>query len=138
LAASIYGEAGGQFSQTLTFTNVSHRTCRISGWPRLAAVYGADTTGSVRTRRVIQSSRPPFEPIVLRHRSAVSFDLYGADWNAVANRPCPRTSAIAVIPPNGTSAVRVALKIPGCRFGFHIAPLVAGRTDRESWSVVWR
>jgi uncharacterized protein DUF4232 len=133
-AASFYGEAGGQFTQTLTLTNVSRHACRISGWPRLAAVNG---TGRVGTRRVIQSSTPPFKPLPLRPGGAASFDLYGADWNAIANRPCPSTNAISVIPPGGISAVRVALKIPNCPFGFDIAPLVAGRTDRDSWSVVW-
>jgi hypothetical protein len=139
LAATFYGEAGGAFIQTLTFTNVSRRGCSMAGWPRVEI----ETAGGLarpRVRRVVQGNpnAPPFARVRLRSRGAASFDLYGADWNAVRNRACPKTSALRVAPPAGGAPLVVRVAVPACPGGFELAPVVPGRVDRAAWSTVWR
>jgi hypothetical protein len=139
LAASFYGVAAGQFIQTFTFTNMSRRVCRMAGWPSLEIEVGSRRPVAVRTRRVVQGSpnARPFVSVLLRARGAASFNVYGADWDFRRNRSCPLTTVALVTPPAGGAALRVGVRIPNCPVGFEIAPLIAGRTDRQSWSFVW-
>jgi hypothetical protein len=139
LAASFYGEAGGQFIQTFTFTNIARRVCRMAGWPTLEIEVGSHRQIPVRTRRVVQGplNARPFASVLLRASGAASFDVYGADWDFSRNRSCPRATAARVTPPGGAAALRVGVRIPNCPSGFLIAPLIAGRTDHQSWSFVW-
>jgi hypothetical protein len=75
--------------------------------------------------------------VLLRARGAASFDVYGADWDFSRNRSCPSATAAFVTPPAGSAALRVRVRIPNCPGGFYIAPVIAGPTDRQSWSFVW-
>jgi hypothetical protein len=138
LAASFYGEAAGQFVQTFTFMNVGHSVCQLRGWPSLELTSKSGRPVSVRSRRVVQGapSARPFRTVVLRRRGAASFDVYGADWNFRANRPCSHTTAIFVTPPGDRSMLLVAVKMPNCGL-FDVAPVIAGKTDRHAWSRVW-
>jgi len=140
LAASFYGEAGGQFIQTFTFTNISRRVCHMEGWPSLEIEVGSRHPVPVRTRRVVQGPlrARPFASVLLRAHGAASFDVYGADWDFLRNRSCPQATAALVTPAGGSGALRVGVRIPNCPGGFLIAPVIAGRTDRQSWSFVWR
>ena len=61
--------------------------------------------------------------------------MYGSDWDFRAYHACPATTAVFVSPP-GASALSVNVKMPNCG-AFYIAPIIAGKTDRQSWSVVW-
>lgn len=139
LAASFYGEAGGQFSQTFTFTNLGDSACRMRGWPTLQVRTPSGRVASVRSIRVVQgaSTTHPFRTVVLRPSGAASFDVYGADWDFRANRACPQTRAIFVLPPGAGGRLVAAVSLPNCG-GFFVAPVIAGKTDRQSWSVVWR
>jgi len=140
LAASFYGVATGQFLQTFTFTNTSGRVCRIAGWPSLEIEVGYRRPVPVRTRRVVQGRlrARPFSSVLLRARGSASFDVYGADWDFVRNRSCPLATAALVTLPGSGAPIRVRVRIPNCRGGFGVAPVVAGRTDRRSWSFVWQ
>jgi hypothetical protein len=140
LAASFYGEAGGQFIQTFTFTNISQRVCRMEGWPSLEVEDVSHRPVPVRTRRVVQGQlgTRPFASVFLRARGAASFDVYGADWDFLRNRSCPRATAALITPAGGSAALRVSVRIPDCPGGFDIAPVFAGRIDRESWSLLWK
>jgi hypothetical protein len=140
LAANFYGKAGGQFIQTFTFVNISRRVCRMAGWPSLKIEDASHRPVPVRTQRVVQGplSARPFVSVLLRARGAASFNVYGADWDFRRNRSCPLTSAALVTPAGGGTALRVGVRIPMCPGGFEIAPLIAGRRDRGSWSFVWR
>jgi uncharacterized protein DUF4232 len=139
LAATFYGEAGGQFIQTFTLTNASRQACSLSGWPRVAVESRSGHPKRTSFRRVIQGSPTarPFRTVVLRPRAAGAFDVYGADWNHVADKPCPRTSAVRITPPDARSAVSAAVKMPNCGL-LYVAPVIAGKIDRQSWSVVRR
>ena len=139
IAASFYGEAGGQFIQTFTFTNTSRRICRIGGWPSLEIEVALHRPVPVRTRRVVQGPlrARPFAGVLLRARGAASFDVYGADWDLSRNRSCPLATTALVTPPAGRAALRVAVRIPNCPGGFYIAPVIGGSTDHQSWSFIW-
>jgi hypothetical protein len=138
LAATFYSEAGGQFIQTFTFTNGSRRACSLRGWPRIEVASRSGRPMRTSSRRVIQgsSTASPFRTVVLRPRAASAFDVYGADWNHAADKPCPRTSAALITPPGAGSAISVAVKMPNCGL-LYVAPVIAGKIDRQSWSVVW-
>ena len=137
LVASRYGEAGGSFIQTFVFTNAGGAPCRLAGWPSIALRTESGRAGRVRAIRVVQGApkAPPFRPVTLEPGGAASFDLFGADWNVRLNRACSKTSGLFVVPP-GARRIPVSVAIPDCG-GFFVAPIVAGRTDRDAWSVVW-
>ena len=133
-----YREAGGAYSQTFTFHNVSDTACRLGGWPIFQAVDARGLPSATRIERVRQGA--PYAPawtwIALSPRHAASFDVYGADWDAVHNSACPKTSAVLITPPGDMSHVSVNVKIPACEVSFDVAPVVAGSTDPQSWSEV--
>jgi Protein of unknown function (DUF4232) len=139
LAKGTYGEAALQFRQTLTLRNVSSRACELGGWPNVRVKDERLRVVAVRTVRVVQGSpnAPPFRVVTLRPGGAASFNVYGPDWNAAANRECRKTSAILVRPPGARATLDVRVRIPSCG-PFYIAPLIAGRRDRNSWSFVWK
>lgn len=130
---TFYGVALGSFVQTFTFTNASHRACALAGWPRLAL----ENRSRVTTRRVRQGAptAPAFRTVVLRPRGVASFDVYGEDWNHQEDKPCPKTTRIRITPPGARSALSVAVKMPNCGL-FLVAPVIAGKTDRQAWSMV--
>jgi Protein of unknown function (DUF4232) len=122
LVAGFQGAAAGQFIQTFTFVNRSQRTCTLFGWPRLIGI---------PARRVVQSKK--VVRVIVRPGRAASFDVFGADWNQVANRPCPTTRVVRVIPPGSRTSLSVMVRMPNCE-GHYTAPVVAGRVDRDAWS----
>ena len=138
LVASFYGEGLGQFTQTFTLTNVGRVPCRLAGWPGIRLSVGSGRAASVPTIRVVQGSpsAPPFRTVVLDPSGgAASFDLFGGDFNSKADRGCPKTKALFVTPPRASS-MPIAVVVPNCG-GFYVAPIIAGKTDRNAWSTVW-
>jgi hypothetical protein len=138
LVASFYGEAVGSFMQTFTFTNASQQKCQLRGWPSLKLETKSRHPVPVALRRVRQSTPPAPASMtaVLAAGGAASFDVYGADWNHGANRSCPETTTVLIAPPGNHATLSVAVRMPNCGL-VYIAPLIAGRTDHQSWSVVW-
>ena len=139
LTAGHYGEAGGQFIQTFTFTNITPTRCRLGGWPGFQLADASGHLARTETRRVRQNAPPAaaWRPVVLAPHGAASFDVFGADFDVVRNVSCPKTYAAAILAPNDTSRMSVRVQIPECG-AFYIAPLIAGRTDRAAWSFVVR
>ena len=101
LRASFYGEAGGQFVQTFTATSAGTTRCRLEGWPTLRLRNASGRTEAAPSIRVVQGrpSSQPFGTVTLQPGGAASFDVFGADFNAVANRACPKTHALLVALP---------------------------------------
>lgn len=137
LRAGLYGEAGGQFMQTFTATNSGARSCRVAGWPNIQTTSPSGRNEAAPSIRVVQGrpSSHPFVTVTIKPGGAASFDLFGADWDALANRACPKTHALAISLP-GVRPLPVTVALPFCG-PFYVAPLVAGKSDRESWSGVW-
>jgi hypothetical protein len=138
VAATDYGEALGSFLQTFTFTNASRQTCSLRGWPSLEVERRSGRSLPVRSWQVRQGgpTTPAFHTVVIRARGAASFDVYGEDWDHTANKPCPQTRRVLITPPGTRSALSARVKMPNCGF-FEIAPVIAGKKDRQWWSVVW-
>ena len=123
--------------RTFTFTNASSSTCWLRGWPSFQVKGAGGKPTAVSTVRVRQTvpPAPALLTVVLRRGGTASFDVYGADWNPVANQPCPQTSALSVTPPGDSSALLVAVRILDCH-SFEVAPVVGGSKDRQAWSRV--
>ena len=137
LRPALYGEAGGQFTQTFTATNDGSADCSLAGWPTLRLKSRSGKVGAARSIRVVQGNRSskPFETVVVHPGGAASFDVFGADWDLLANRACPKTHGLLITLP-GVAPLSVTVALPYCS-PFYIAPIVAGRTDRDAWSAVW-
>lgn len=137
LRPTLHGEAGGQFMQTFTLTNVGANACRLAGWPVLRGVDVSGHTEPAPSIRVVQGkpAAKPFDTVVVRPGKLAAFDIFGADYDALANRACPKTRAFLVGAP-GVAPSRVRVALPFCG-PFYVSPLVAGSTDRDAWSVVW-
>jgi peptidoglycan hydrolase-like protein with peptidoglycan-binding domain len=120
----------------VTFTNRSRGACELRGWPSIAVEAPGRPAWSAFARRVVQSSKRPAR-VRLEPGGAASFDVFGADWDAAANRPCPEASTLSVELPGDHMVLRIAVRIPDCGL-FEIAPLVPGRRDRDAWSLVVR
>ena len=90
-----------------------------------------------RSQRVRQNrpTEPAWKWIVVASGHAASFNVYGADYDALHDRPCPKTSAATITLPNETAKTTVRVRIPDCG-RFLVAPLIAGSVDRDSRSVV--
>jgi Protein of unknown function (DUF4232) len=135
------GEAMGQFTETLTLINGSARTCRLAGWPGVLLRTGSGSAVRVRQRRVIQGAptNHPFRTITIHSGRTASFDIYGADFNAVKNQTCPTAHGLLVRPPGDSLTLPVAVRVPACRpLTLGVSPLVAGSSDRGAWAVAWR
>lgn len=137
LRPTLYGEAGGQFMQTFTLTNAGANACRLAGWPDLRGVDVSGRTEPAPSIRVVQGkpAARPFDSVVVAPAKVAAFDIFGADYDALANRACPKTRALLVGPP-GVAPSRVRVALPFCG-PFYVAPVVAGGTDRNAWSAVW-
>lgn len=137
LTKGSYGEAAVQFTQTLTFTNASLGTCQLGGWPGFQVEDAGGHLVPTTTQRVRQNdpSHPPWTTVVLAPQQTASFDVYSADFDAVHNHACPMTSAVAITPPGDSSPLSVHLDIPDCG-SFLIAPVIAGSTDTNAWSLI--
>jgi hypothetical protein len=137
IRASFYGEAAGQFTQTFTVTNAASTRCRLAGWPTVRLQEPSGREVPARSVRVVQGrpSSRPFRPVILAPGGAASFDVFGADWNALTGRACPKTRALLVALP-GAAPIPVTVALPYCS-PFSIAPLIAGTRDRDAWSSVW-
>jgi hypothetical protein len=137
LRPTFYGEAGGQFVQTFTFTNTSQGSCQLAGWPTLRLVDASGKSEVAPTIRVVQGQpvTRPFRTVVVQPGRAAAFDVFGADFDALANRACPKTRGFLVTPP-GVAPSRVAVSVPFCG-PFDVAPIIAGSTDHNAWSTIW-
>jgi len=146
LTGGSWGVAAGSFQQTLTLTNVSHGNCTINGWPTVRRLDRAGRALPARTIRVVYGFPGARSSSVLKLRAgrAASFNIYGEDWNHIADRPCPVARAITVRPPGAHRSLPIridgrrfglaAAGIPACRIIFE-APLIAGATDPYPWAV---
>jgi hypothetical protein len=124
--------AADQFTETVTFTNVSHSACRLTGWPQVQVM----TNGPHRLAGVSDVFQAPSKPVRLEPNGTASFDIYGAVWNAIVNQACsPKVSGLMVTPPGDTESVFVKVEEPDCG-GFYVSPVIAGSSDRQSWTSV--
>jgi hypothetical protein len=139
LSATFYGAAAGQFLETLTFTNISHRACAMSGWPTIEVEDAAQHPVSMRVQRVVQGSSVahPYRALIIRPSQRGSFNVYGPDFDARSGRTCASISALRVSPPGARRPIPVKVKLPLCGLGYYVSPLIAGGEDHIAWTFVW-
>jgi len=138
VTAHAYGEAGGQFRQTFTFTDRAGVACQLAGWPTIDVLDAAGRAQAEKIERVRQGSPsvPAWRPVTVKPLRTGSFDLYGADWNARADRACAKTSAVLITPRGNRSHLRVPVRDPDCGTPLFISPIIAGSSDAQAWSEV--
>lgn len=135
LTTHFLGEAAQQFTATFTFSNESGQACHLSAWPAIGLREPSSEAEPVRVRRVLQgTSLASVSPVLLPPRGSASFDLYGADFDAAADKPCPRTSVILVTPPGDATALTATVRLPNCGL-LLVSPVISGKVDRQAWSV---
>jgi hypothetical protein len=133
-----YGEAGGQFRETFTFENRSRATCRLAGWPRLQIADAAGRAQDTTTQRVRQNSPPlpAWTSVAIKPHATASFDVYGADYDALHNHACSETSAAFITLPHNTTRLSIGVRMPDCGYALYVSPVIAGGSDTPSWSEV--
>ena len=83
--------ASGQFTETLTFTNVSRSACQLSGWPRVQAVVNGALQPTPMT--LVRQNAPPSKSsslVRLAPGKTASFNIYGGPEQSMSsndNRP---------------------------------------------------
>lgn len=110
----------------------------MGGWPRIQVDDVAGRQVLVPVRRVVQTPAhaKPFREVVVEPQGAASFNLYGADFDAVSGRGCPVGALLSVRPPGAQGTLHVRANVPRCRYGYYISPLIAGSNDRLAWTFV--
>jgi Protein of unknown function (DUF4232) len=125
-----YG-ASGQFTEPFTFTNISHTTCDLAGWPRLQALVNGSPQAT-QVKRVL--NEPRSARVTLAPRATASFDIFGEDWNAPHGVACSQTtSSFLVIPPNDKNHIVVPAVEPDCGL-FLVAQVIPGSVDLMPWT----
>ncbi len=123
----------GHGGVTLTFTNRSGATCRISGYPGVALldasghkIADAARTPSGYLGGLASSSDPP--PILELRQGDTASAMVEAVSQGNGGAPCPAASALEVTPPGETHSVRVTAGLSGCSPEVH--PVVPGTSGR--------
>jgi hypothetical protein len=116
--------ATGSIELYSTFTNHSHTSCSLYGYPGLALL---SRSGSPM-RTVVLRTRTPVIPkvaehlVVLKPGSRASF--YGGFLDSLP-LPCPRAAKLEVTPPNDDAHLTVAAAITPCHGVIHVSPVFA-------------
>lgn len=136
----VYDAAGGQFRETFTFENRSRAMCRLAGWPRFQIADAAGQAQDTKTQRVRQNCPPlpAWTSVVIEPHATLSFDAYGADFDALHEHACPETSAGFIRPPRNTTRLSVRVRVPDCGYALYVSPVIPGGSDIPSWSEVVR
>jgi len=128
LAVRTFSEqpAAGTVPLILRFVNVGKTTCRLSGYPGVAAL-------NFQGVQVVQATRGATVPttVSLAPGQTASATLFGSDDRLQGTTPCPLYPALLVTPPNATESVKVDVAgpdgtgLPGCN-ALGINPVVPG------------
>jgi hypothetical protein len=72
---------------TFTFANASTQACHLTGWPVVGLTTASNKPKPLRTIGVLQTpSRASVRTVTLSSDGSASFDVYGADFNALPIR----------------------------------------------------
>ena len=98
------GGAAGSLGMTYVFTNTSTTTCTLGGFPVLQLL-GA--SGQPLTTTTIHASQTP-TTVTLPPAGQAWFDIEFPTQTGFGNLQCPVSSALAVTPPDNTTALRIS------------------------------
>lgn len=100
------------FRQTVRMRNVTHSSCRMSGWPTVSLLNAHGAKLASHERRITSDmfGTSPKPPVTVRPGAGASFAI---DTTAPATS-CPHSKAVAVTPPGGHGTRRVNLVVLAC------------------------
>jgi hypothetical protein len=103
-AAHSSGGAAGSLGITYIFTNTSASTCTLGGFPGLQLL---NASGQPLTTTTLRSSETP-STVTLQPGRHAWFDIEFPTQTGFGSLQCPTSAALAVIPPNDTTALVVS------------------------------
>jgi hypothetical protein len=128
--------ATGHEGVPVHFTNVSHRSCDLSGYPGVAGMdeHGAQAAQAERTFsgflggfQHADVKEPP--TVHLRPGQQGTAVVEGTSNPTGGARSCPDYRRLLVTPPGETRSTVVDARVPGCR-GFQVHPILLGGAGR--------
>ncbi len=127
LAAGVAQQAMQHFSRVVVVRDVSDRACVLRGYPGVQLVGAGGFNLATRPHHggsYIFPSVPP-RPVRLEPGQSASFAIGGPAADPSGAASCPQATAIKVIPPNDTTQITLAMRLPDCG-PVDVSPVVAG------------
>lgn len=121
--------ATGHEQLVVALTNTGTATCTLTGYPGLQLVTASGSPLPTTEHRGSSYTFPqaPVTTVTLARGEAASFDIGLDEIPQGNNDVCEQAAGIAVTPPNGGSALRLAVSIDACQHGeLDASPIVSG------------
>jgi Protein of unknown function (DUF4232) len=115
------GAAGTIFSAWV-FTNVSHATCRLYGYPGMQ-LYGR--AGRPIPTTVKRNLSPGPSNVSLAPGASATFFSSYSDVSS-GPKPCTTSAVIAITPPNATASLFIPARLEACRGVVNVSAVRAG------------
>jgi hypothetical protein len=121
--------AAGSIGQTVHFTNVSHATCTLEGYPGMLMLNAAGKPLATEVHRgaSVTVAPLPVRLVILEPGHEASFNLGYADATGYGNEKCPTSARVEVTPPNDYSHLTIAWMLQP--YGGDIPHLVCGEIN---------
>jgi hypothetical protein len=140
IALTNTGALGGQAGGYLRFTNDSHATCRMTGWP---VVTGLTASGKATTLRHARSTMfgawqaPPTLPVLTLSPGESGYAVVAADDLPVGRQTsCPAPDVrLRVAAPGGKSTVLVSAYLPGAGTYLPTCTSISGSPTGETSAI---
>jgi hypothetical protein len=104
------GAAAGSIGQVVHFTNVSHATCTLDGYPGLQMLGAAGKPIATEVHRgsSVTVQALPVRLVNLLPGRVASFNLGYSDGTGFGNEKCPTSTRVEITPPNDYSHFTIA------------------------------
>jgi hypothetical protein len=140
IALTYTGALGGQAGGYLRFTNDSHGTCSLTGWP---AVAGVTANGTATTFRHARSTMygawqysPPLPVVALRPGSSGYAVVAADDLPVGSQTTCPAPDVrLRVAVPGSNSSVLISAWLPGARSYLPTCRSISGAETGETSAI---
>lgn len=121
--------ATGHDQLVVALDNTGSTTCTLTGYPGLQLLSGSGTPLPTTEHRGASYTFPqaPVTTVSVAPGAAASFDIGYDEIPQGGNDVCEQAAAVAVTPPNGGPALRLAVSINACQHGeLDASPVVSG------------
>lgn len=123
--------ASGHVGVSVVFRNVSHRACRLFGYPGVAALdsQGRQVAQARRSRDGYLGGTYLLRAVVVPAGGFASALVEGSDVPSGSQASCTTYSGLLVTPPAQTQSHQLHISFPGCPT-IEVHPIVAGVDGR--------